>query len=145
MFEEKRTMTQHNGKTTHENNRKGFSIPVEVEHFYMTFIEYMKPYFKIRALNDIRVLAYMCNCAEYNTGVVKFTSGERKRMSGELSIKSPNISRCMKNLRDLGLISGGDSEYVINPQVFWKGTTDKRKEILETEGYMIKFNFIAKT
>ena len=106
--------------------RKRYSIPVKNDEFFMTFIQFMGPFYEIRYADDFKVLAKMCSWAQMNTAEVDLTSMKRKKMMEELIMTKEQISRSLRRLKDLELISGEGGSYSISHEIFWKGGTDER-------------------
>lgn len=44
-------------------------------------------------------------------------------------------------MTNCGLIIGKQSDYKINPQIFWKGELNKRKEIINNKEFYVEFGF----
>lgn len=109
---------------------KTYSIKVSQESFYYSFIENMSGIFKITAILDIKVLACFCGLAEYNTGRVLVTRSIREDIMNKLSTNDQNMSNSIKRLKGLDLLSGDKGTYQVNPKVFWKGSLDKRREVI---------------
>lgn len=114
------------GEVTERVVRKRYSIPVKTDEFFMTFIQFMGPFYQIKYADDFKVLAKMCSWAQMNTGEVDLTAIKRKKMMDELIMTKEQISRSLRRLKDLELISGEGGSYVISHEVFWKGGTDER-------------------
>lgn len=118
---------------------KEYSTKVESDRFYMTFIDYIAPLYKLKSENARKVLAWMCCHAEYNTGIVSLTTADRQQMSEEIDICSNTITNNLATLKKLKLITGDKGRFQINPQIFWKGDTKTRKQLLEDKELTIKF------
>ena len=109
--------------------RKRYSIPVKTDEFFMTFVQFMGPFYEIRYADDFKVLGKMCCWAQMNTGEVDLTSMKRKKMMEELVMTKEQISRSLRRLKDLELISGDGGSYEISHEIFWKGGTDERAAV----------------
>lgn len=114
------------GEVSERVVRKRYSIPVKNDEFFMTFIEFMGPFYQIRYADDFKVLAKMCSWAQMNTAEVDLTAMKRKKMMEELSMTKEQISRSLRRLKELELISGDGGSYLISHEIFWKGGTDER-------------------
>lgn len=128
------------GEITVTETTKKFSIATSAETFYMTFIGAMQGIFAIENLTDVKVLAKMCERAEYNTGKVLMTSNIRKEIMDQLKITPQTMSNSCARLKKLELITGERGTYEINAQVFWKGDTNHRSAILKNKS---KLTFTA--
>lgn len=128
------------GKVSQITSRKKFVWEPEYDKFYMTFIEFMSPLFKLRGENAKNVLAWMCKNAEYNTGVVKLEAQSIDQIANELGIPKHSVYNSVYKLKKDGLIVGGRGRFNINPQIFWKGDLEVRREnIMQFQKMIITF------
>lgn len=112
------------------------------ESFYMSFIENMSGFFKLRSAIDIKVLAKVCMIAEYNSGRVLITSVVRKEIIEFLNISTQQLTNSLASLKANNLITGERGTYYINPKVFWKGHSDVRDSFLKKGGLLsVKIDF----
>lgn len=119
---------------------KEYSIKVDSDKFYMTFIDYVSPMYKLKSENARKLLIWMCCHAEWNTGEVNLTAADRVSIAEELNICNNTITNNLQALKKLNLISGERGKFVINPQIFWKGDTKTRGKILKDGEIKIKFS-----
>lgn len=120
---------------------KTYSIKTDPENFYMTYIESLASFFKIGTILDVKVLVKFCTIAEYNSGRVLVTSEVRKEIMEFLNIDKYRLSRSIKQLRELNLITGDYGTYYLDPAVFWKGTNSMRRSLLKKKQLSITINF----
>ena len=120
---------------------KEFNIKTDVDTFYMTFLTPLKEYMGLN-LSGVRVLAALCDEAEYNTGVVKLNPAARERICNLCSIKYQSLSNTLQYLKRKGFVSLYKGDCTINPMYFWKGDTTSRKKIMEQHKLSLTFNFI---
>lgn len=120
---------------------KTYSTKVNADKFYMIFIEHMSSLFGIKSAADRKVLDSLCKLAEFNTGKVLITSGRRREICEDLEIASQTFSNSLNSLRRLGLITGKDGDYELNPLVFWKGTTDARNRLIKEQKLEITIKY----
>lgn len=111
------------------------------DKFFMTFIENLSSFYNISCLTDVKVLAKMCSMVEYNTYQVFMPTARRKDIMVSLSINTQTMTNALTRLKGVGMISGSDGMYEINPNVFWKGSTKERDRLLKTKGIEIKIKF----
>ena len=83
--------------------------------------------------------------AEFNTGKVFLTTGNRAILCKDLNISSNTLTNNLRKLKDANLISGDKGDFVINPQIFWKGDLSVRKKLLEDSEIQIKFEITPKS
>lgn len=118
---------------------KTFVKKVTDDSFYMTFIDYISPFFKLPP-NAIKVLIWMCKNAEFNTGKVILAPKTREKLAQEAGISPTTITANLATLKKAKLISGERGEFIINPQIFWKGELKARREILKDANLKITFS-----
>lgn len=123
---------------------KTFTTKVKEDTFYMTFIDYISPLYGLKPDKARELLVWMCSNAEYNTGKVSMPTAARKKITEELDISSNSITNYLRKLKELKLISGEKGEFIINPQVFWKGELNARKALLKDSKLRITFSIDSK-
>ena len=58
------------------------------------------------------------------------------------STKPKNPINNLKKLKELGLITGEKGEFTINPEIFWKGDTKTRQQVLEGKSLKVSFELV---
>lgn len=133
------------GEVIKMDSQKTFTEKVNPEHFYMTFIDYIAPLYQLRSEVARRMLDWMCEHATFNTGVVDLSTFKRQQMCNELGLANNQVTNNLKKLKDLNLISGDKGNFIINPEIFWKGELAvRKKELLENKDLQISFKLIDK-
>lgn len=128
------------GEETTIEDSKIFSEKIKEDSFYMTFIKYAYPLMSLKSESAQNLLIWLCNHAEYNTGRISISAGDRMQILKDCNIRNNNtITNNLKTLKDKGLIEGGHGIFFINPAVFWKGDLDTRRKILQNSKLNIKF------
>lgn len=121
---------------------KTFSVKSKsTEEFYISFLSGLNAICNLTRSGDIKLLALLCVRAEFNTGVVKLSSNDRKELMEKLDCATNVISNSIGRLKKAGLLSGDRGDYEINPHCFWKGTTDERNRLLKDKKMDIHFKF----
>lgn len=110
------------------------------EEFYMTYLSFMQHLLRIKSMIDVHVLTKFCSMMQFNSNQVFITTGVRKAICAELNLHNSNLSAAIRRLRDLGLISGEEGTFEINPIVVWKGTTETREQLLKERGLQLVIN-----
>lgn len=128
------------GEVSVIEDSKVYSEKLNCDKFYMTFIDYISPYYRLNSENARKILVWMCEHAEFNTGKVSLTAADRVKMAADIGICSNTITNNLKKLKELKLIDGEKGSFVINPQIFWKGDKSVRDSLLKTEEFKIKFS-----
>lgn len=116
---------------------------VETEAFFMTFINYVGWQYDIKSDTAKSVLSRLMELAEFNTGKVMLSPGERKRIIERLGISRVGLYKALNQLLSVGAIakvydtntatgevSEARGEYMINPEMFWRGELSKRGELI---------------
>lgn len=137
------TVIDENGIERTRTETKKFVYKTDEEPFYNVFIKYIRWMFDINSVVTLKVLAYLLEIAEFNTGRVSLTAGERVRLMEYAIITKSAVTRALKELMEAGAITQvyrvnketGEQvlmrgEYMINPQMFWKGDLKKRKKLI---------------
>lgn len=128
------------GEILSYESQKTFTQKVEKDKFYITYIDFIAPFFKLKSAKAKDLLIWMCNHAEFNTGRVLLNANIRSEISKELDISAGSITNNLKALKDLNLISGEKGTFTINPQIFWKGDEKARKAFMGEQEIKIKFS-----
>lgn len=130
------------GELVKVDTQKTFTEKISSDNFYMTFIGYMSPLFNLHSDVARSILDWMCMRAEYNSGVVDLSTSKRQKMCSDLSITSNQVTNNLKKLKELGLITGEKGEFTINPEIFWKGDTKTRQQVLEGKSLKVSFELV---
>jgi hypothetical protein len=135
------------GEITTLESSKVIRKRVKEDSFYMTFIDFISPFIdNLRTCDNARrILTWLCMNAEFNTGKVFLTTGNRAILCKDLNISSNTLTNNLRKLKDANLISGDKGDFVINPQIFWKGDLSVRKKLLEDSEIQIKFEITPKS
>ena len=114
------------------------SEKIKTDQFYSVFFEYMQNYLKIKSAKTLFLIGELCSRAEWNTGKVLLPAGVKKEICTKIGLDYTNISKCLKTLESLDLITKESvGVYYVNPKIFWKGTMADRKKLL---GQHCRFN-----
>lgn len=111
------------------------------DEFYMVYIKYMSPYYNLKYADDIKILAKLCEWAEFDKGMVFLTASRRSEILETLGIHNSNVSKSLARLKEHKHISGTRGEFIINPVIFWKGSKASRMDLMRKEGIQVRFNF----
>jgi DNA-binding MarR family transcriptional regulator len=121
---------------------KTFSVKAaKSEEFFFTFLSALNAMSDLSSASDIKILAIFCSIAEYNTGKVVLSKDKRSEIAKKLKVTLQAITNSISRLKKAGLICGNRGVYEINPQYFWKGTTNEREKLLKSEGLNIVIKF----
>jgi len=137
---ETQVVDKETGEILVTESSKVYKEKIKEDSFYMTFIDFIAPYYKLSAESSRKLLTWMCEHAEFNTGTVLLPANVRKEISNKLGVTNNTITNGLKTLKTLGLISGEKGKFVINPQIFWKGDLKARRELLDENEFKIKFS-----
>lgn len=128
------------GEILSYESEKTFTQKIDKDKFYITYIDFIAPFFQLKSAKAKDLLIWMCNNAEFNTGRVLMPTEVRDKISKELDISPNGITNNLKALKDLNLISGQKGTFTINPKIFWKGDEKARKAFMNEKEIQIKFS-----
>lgn len=128
------------GEILSYESEKTFIQKIDKDKFYITYIDFIAPFFQLKSAKAKDLLIWMCNNAEFNTGRVLMPTEVRDKVSKELDISPNGITNNLKALKDLNLISGQKGTFTINPKIFWKGDEKARKAFMNEKEIQIKFS-----
>lgn len=129
------------GQIIQQEESKTIVVKVSQEAFFQTYISTLSSLFQLTSLIDMKLMIKLCCLAEYNTGIVRLASKDRKTICEEFEIKPSALSRSLKSLKDKTLISEDDGVYKISPIVFWKGDRKERAKLLAEGKMSLTINF----
>lgn len=122
--------------------RKYLVHHTEDDPFYMTFLRYVKWIYGLTGVAPFKLLLKLIDIAQFNTGRVSLTTGKRKEIIDELCVSEVAFYKSLKQLLDQEVLykvyktdpDTGEQiemkgEFFINPDMFWKGELNKRKEL----------------
>lgn len=130
------------GEITTIEVAKTFTTKVSSDSFYMTFVKFISPLYNLKSETAQKLLVWMCEHAEFNTGITYLPTEIRKQITNELKISNNSITNNLKVLKDFNLISGSNGVFTINPQIFWKGDLKVREQLLNTNDIKVKFGLL---
>lgn len=130
----KQIIDKDTGELLSQEVEKHFVAQIKSDNFFMCYFENLAPFYGLKHLSDVKMLACLCELAEFNTGVVQLSTKIRKIISEKTKIGLTNMSRNIKRLVESDLISEEDGQVTINPAVFWKGSIKERIEIIKNGG-----------
>lgn len=130
------------GELVKVDTQKTFTEKVNSEKFYMTFLDYIAPLYKLRSEVARRILDWMCENAGFNTGTVILSTSERQQMCKDLDLTGNQVTNNLKKLKDLNLITGEKGTFTLNPEIFWKGDAQTRKQVLEGKSLKISYELV---
>lgn len=124
---------------------KSYSYKCTDDNFVMLFFKYIRGITDLKSFKAFQVLMKLVDIADWNTGELTLSPKKRKNICDILNISRCNLSTHLTSLSKCGLISGKQSDYKINPQIFWKGELGKRKELLADPEFYVEFGFRSST
>lgn len=133
-------LDQETGELITLETSKEYSQQITSDKFYMTFIDFVAPWYQLKGDSTKHILVKFCELAEYNTGKINISTTLRETICDALQIAQSSFTRSIKQLKDLKLISGDRGEYLLNPAIHWKGDLKTRKELMKNSAIKITFN-----
>ncbi len=138
----KQVVDQETGELIDQTIEKHFVTKVDTDDFFMVFIENLAPFFGLKHPSDVRLITAMCTLAEFNTGIVKMSKKTRATLCEMSNISPTNISRSISRLVKMNLLVEDEGDYTINPNIFWKGSTATRAEVLKNGGLTFQIQLV---
>ena len=141
-----RTITDENGIQRVQTVSKEFVFKSEEDPFYMVFIDFVKWMYNITSIGSLKLLPKLLELAEFNTGNLSLSPGARAVLMEELNMSKSTFTRALNDLienkalfktystpidEETGELLEDQKkeikgEYVINPEMFWKGSLKDR-------------------
>lgn len=131
------------GNPAKRTGKKVIEIDTDKEPYYLTFLNCIGWMYNIRGGVVMNVMAKLMERAEFNTGIVNISTDTRRRIEDDLGISPPALCRALSTLEENGAITRtkykerktgnlvtSKCEYLINPEMFWKGDMRTRKSIM---------------
>lgn len=129
------------GEVVSSTTRKVFSTKVDkVDLFFQIYFNQLNGLFGLKE-SELKVIIYLAGIANPLTGGVSLTAGKRKVLIDKLGISTSTLTKAMKALISGDFINGEDGEYLINPQIFWKGSSQDRELAIKTGIFKIIVEF----
>ena len=102
--------------------------------------------YNITSVNSLKLLPKLMELAEFDTGEVTLSAGVRNQLQKELKLAPATFTRALNDLIENNAIQKVFTEevdeetgetiqteikgqFLINPEMFWKGDLKKRKEL----------------
>ena len=119
---------------------KTYTTKIEQDSFYMVFIDYVAPMFKLNSDSSKSLLIYFCQHMTYGTNKVLLTAAGKKELLKNLKMSISCFTKSLLKLKELNLVSGEGGDFMINPKIFWKGSMDTRSQLLKDSTLRITFS-----
>ena len=132
------------GQIIRTTTQKTFSVKVEQDEFFMTYVKYLSAFYELKYADDIKILIKFCEICKFDTGEISLSTGLRKEIEQELNISTSSFSKSLKRLKDKGLVLGDKGLFSINPQLHWKGSNKTRAEVLKEKKVSVNLEFELK-
>ena len=121
---------------------KTYSTKIKSEAFFATYLKHVQVLYSLNN-TEKNIMIYLCEKARHDTGEVDITARDRERMMMFFDVKTSAISNNIKSLKTKGILIGAKGSFIINPEVFWRGTFDKRQELLSTHSFEITLSIVG--
>lgn len=138
----KQVVDKETGEVISQEFEKHFVAEVKTDNFFMCFYENFGAFYGLKHLSDVKLIACLCELAEFNTGVVHLSTKIRRVISEKTGISKTNLSRNLKRLKESKLIEEEEGQVTINPAVFWKGSVKERFETIKNGGLTFNIRIV---
>lgn len=103
----------------------------ETEPFFMVYSKQIMALYSSSILSvETKVLYKFMEFAEYNTGIVYMTPVRIDEIKQTCNISKASYYRAIKQLTELGIISGERNTYTIAENMYWKGDRESRQKLI---------------
>ncbi len=119
---------------------KTYNTKIKVQEFYATFINHVQFLYTLNN-TEKNIMIYCCNNAKFNSGEVRITPQDRIEMMAFFNVKKAALSNNIKSLIAKNLLIGQKGKYLINPELFWKGTFDGRESLKANSRISFNVNY----
>lgn len=146
---EEQTLYDENGVKRSFTTRKKIVAKEDQEPYYMTFLKCVGWIYNLKSGTTLQVLCKLLEYAEYETGTVLLPASRRSDIMDQLHITKSTLTQSIKQLLESDAIrpamktckdadgnpividgkiqkSPKRGEYIINPNMFWKGSLKRR-------------------
>lgn len=115
----KETIDPETGEIIQIENEKIYTFEIEKDKFYMTYIDFIAPFFNLKSTTAKSLMTALCIKSDFNNGKVYVSGKDREELSKISGIPECNLSKYLKDLVDNNLIAKETrGTYRINPQIF---------------------------
>ena len=136
-------VNQETGEVIEQTTKKVYRSKIEnPEHFIRMFAEHAAIFYGLKPDTAKIVLVWLSQNADWNTGKVLLTTSRREQLCKELQIKPQTLSNALCALKKQKCITGEKGEFIINPHLFWKGSDESKRELLQNKDLQITFEFV---
>ncbi len=97
---------------------------------------------KIEQNRTLQIFQWMYHHINRETQDVSLSAFTRKQICEELQISNNQITNSIRKLKELNLITGDKGTFTLNPEIFWKGDAQTRKQVLEGKSLKISYELI---
>lgn len=143
-----RTITDSCGQLVEITESRTFKTKSDIEPFFMTYCKHLACLYDLSSATAIKVFVKFMENSAFNKGVVTLTTALRSDIMNSLNISKSALSKAIKALLDSELVfemadvtvdeeTGEEiktirkGEYMINPEVAWKGDSSERNKLLQ--------------
>ena len=134
-----------NGQERVVTTQKEYAYKSNEDSFYMVFIKFVKWMYGIKSVSALKLLPRLLEMAQFNTGEISLSTGMRAQLMTELNLSKSVFTRALNELLENGALfpkvlvtkneDGSETkteikgEYIVNPEMFWKGDLKKRRQL----------------
>lgn len=126
-----REVVDADGVRHRERFRKTWSVGHRSEKFLIAFDCNISWLYDIKSIVTIKVLFKLLGLLSVGDGSISLNRSKRQKICEELRIAKSSFFRSLRELVDIGVITGGSDEYVVNADMFWRGGRDTRRRLLD--------------
>lgn len=118
------------GELVEQTESKTWSISGDGEEFFQVYTQVLGIICGIKQFAAVKVLCKFLEKVDFNNNVVEISKAGKQKICKELGISTPTYYNAINQLKELNLIEGEGGMFTIKPELIWKGTLARRKELL---------------
>lgn len=121
------------GEMIEETRTRTHVISREQEPFFCTYTRVLGMLYNVKTVTATKLFWKFCELSDFNTGKVRITTSDRYRICEELHFTGNTYYNSVKELEICSIITkSGRGEYLINPELAWKGDAKTREMLLNS-------------
>ncbi len=126
-----RVLDQETGELVEQSESKTWTVSGPGEEFFQVYTQVLGIICGIKQFAAVKVLCKFLEKVNFNDNTVEISKAGKQKICQELNISTPTYYNAINQLKELNLISGEGGMFIIDPELIWKGTLARRKELLK--------------
>lgn len=125
-----RVLDKETGELVEQTESKTWVVSGPGEEFFQVYTQVLGIICGIKQFAAVKVLCKFLEKVDFNNNIVEVSKAGKQKICQELGISTPTYYNAINQLKELKLISGEGGMFTVEPELIWKGTIARRKELL---------------